>query len=110
MFRALLEHWNYEVLEAETADRAISLAIDCQPALILIESTLHFQDVLEDVTKLRHNDCCKDTPSLMLSGFSQDAYRNAAMSSGASGFLVKPVDFDLLHDHIKTLVSQKHGH
>jgi len=105
MLRVILEVWNYDVMEAETLDASIAAAASRQPALILLDGTLCFIDALEDVGRIKRNSDLKNTPSVLLSGFSQPNYEDAAISSGASGFMVKPVDFDLLHDHIRTLVD-----
>lgn len=110
MLRVILELWDYEVIEACTIEESLSLSRGRKPAVILIDSTLQFNNSLDDVSKLRHSENLGDTPSLVISGFSQDLYRESAIESGASGFLVKPVDFDLLRHHVATLITQAQGH
>lgn len=110
MLRVILELWDYDVIEARNTDESFSISEGRKPALILIDTTLQFNNSLNDVSKLMHSEGLGDTPSLVISGFSQENYRRTAMDRGASGFLVKPVDFDLLRQHIEMLVMQSHGH
>lgn len=105
MLRVILEIWDYDVVEAETPDASITLGSSRHPSVILWDTTLHFRDVLEDIRQLKQEDGLRDVPSVLLSGYSQENYRRAALSSGASGFLVKPIDFDLLHEYIETLAD-----
>jgi YesN/AraC family two-component response regulator len=37
----------------------------------------------------------------VLSGFSQPQFKNLSMACGADGFLVKPLDFDLLEKYLE---------
>lgn len=105
MLRVILEIWDYDVIEAETPDASIVLGTSRHPSLILLDTTIHFTDVLEDIRLLKQDDGLPDVPSVLISGFSQNIYREAALRNGASGFLVKPIDFDLLHEYIETLAD-----
>ena len=105
MLRVILELWEYEVLEAENLDTSITLGSSHHPSVILLDTTAHFTDVLDDIRQLKQEDGFRDVPSVLLSGYSQETYRSAALSSGASGFLVKPIDFDLLHAYIESLAG-----
>jgi CheY-like chemotaxis protein len=105
MLRVILEIWDYDVLEAETPDASITLGSSRHPSLILLDTTMHFTETLEDIRLLKQEDGLSDVPSVLISGFSQNTYREAALKNGASGFLVKPIDFDLLHEYIETLAD-----
>jgi CheY-like chemotaxis protein len=105
MLRVMLEIWDYNVVEAETPDKSISDGSSHHPSLILLDTTMHFTDVLKDIRFLKQEDVLPDVPSILLSGFSQETYRQAALNSGAAGFLAKPIDFDLLHEYIETLAN-----
>ena len=105
MLRVILEIWDYDVVEAETPDASITLGSSRHPTLILLDTTMHFTETLEDIRLLKQEDALPDVPSVLISGFSQNMYREAALRSGASGFLVKPIDFDLLHEYIETLAD-----
>jgi CheY-like chemotaxis protein len=105
MLRVILEIWDYDVVEAETPDDSITLGSSRHPSLILLDTTMHFTDTLADIRLLQQEDGLSDVPSVLISGFSQNIYRETALKNGASGFLVKPIDFDLLHEYIETLAD-----
>lgn len=105
MLRVILEIWDYDVVEAESPDASITLGSSRHPSLILLDTTMHFTETLEDIRLLKQEDGLSDVPSVLISGFSQNIYREAALRNGASGFLVKPIDFDLLHEYIETLAD-----
>jgi CheY-like chemotaxis protein len=105
MLRVILEIWDYDVVEAETPDASIALGSSRHPSLILLDTTMHFTNTLEDIRLLKQEDGLSEVPSVLISGFSQNIYREAALRNGASGFLVKPIDFDLLHEYIESLAD-----
>lgn len=105
MLRVILDLWGYDVLEAANLDASITLGSSRHPSVILLDTTVHFTEVLKDIRQLKQEDGLRDVPSVLLSGYSQENYRSAALSSGASGFLVKPIDFDLLHQYIESLAG-----
>jgi CheY-like chemotaxis protein len=105
MFRVMLELWDYEVLEAETSEESLDLGRKRHPALLLLDTTVDFEDGLDSISKIIHDDELTAIPSIMMSGYSQETYRDAALSSGASHFMAKPVDFDLLQIYIETLLK-----
>jgi DNA-binding response OmpR family regulator len=107
MLRTILEIWEYDVLEAASLNESLALVSDRTPSLILLDTTVHFNDSLHDLSKFKQNSGLKNIPSIMMSGFSQPAYREAAINNGAAGFLAKPVDFDVLHAHIQILAGEK---
>jgi len=107
MLRVLFDTWEYCVAEADSVEQCIILGRNCRPALIVVESFLPFTDSLEVLRRLRHNEELKNIPAIMLSGFSQDKYRHAAIRSGAAAFLAKPVDFDLLREYLVCLAGER---
>ena len=107
MLRTILEQWNYDVFEAADPDESIKAARDRLPSLVLLDSSLPFSDTLNDVAKLSESAEFEDIPSVMMSGYPQENYREAALNSGAAGYLVKPIDFDALRTYIHTLTGSQ---
>lgn len=110
MLRTILELWNYEVIETYTPEESLDVSRKRRPSLVLLETSSHFPASLKQLKKLRQSDGLGEIPSVMLSGYSQSSYQEAAMKSGASAVLVTPVDFDLLRDHIEKLVGENTNH
>lgn len=106
MLRVVLELWDYQVAEAENSDDSIRLAAYRHPSVILMDTPLPFDDTLNTLSRLHSSDAVGNTPSVVLSGYSEESYRREAWKRGASCFLVKPIDFDILRTYIDTLVRQ----
>lgn len=104
MLRVMLELWNYKVIEAETPEECLRLGRKRHPSLLLMDTTADFAGCLDNINKIRRDDGMTAIPSIMMSGYSQEIYRDAAINSGASHFIPKPVDFDLLQTYIETLL------
>jgi CheY-like chemotaxis protein len=110
MLRTILELWNYEVAETYSTEESLALSRARRPSLVLLETTPHFTASLDDLSKLRQSDGLRETPTVMLSGYSRQSYLEAALEIGASAVLTTPVDFDLLRDHIEKLVAASTSH
>ena len=106
MLRSLLEMWNFDVAEARTAEDSVELAKSRTPDLVLLDTSLHFEQTLDTMAAMKSSPSISDVPVIMISGFSRPDYRDAALACGAADFLVKPVDFDSLEQYL-TLLTRK---
>ena len=106
LYRTLLDLWNYRVETAETLDELAQIARRTRPCVLLMDTILPFGESLAKIEMMLALDIFKNTPIVMLSGYSQPRYRALALSHGASDFLVKPVDFDLLEDCLKRNIKK----
>jgi CheY-like chemotaxis protein len=104
MMRILLEMEGYRVIEAADGLRAIELAINEQPALIMMDLTLPLLDGLSATGRIR--EYLPEVPVVAISGHATDDYRSAALAAGCTDYLVKPLDFKLL-DNILYRLSHK---
>lgn len=107
LFRTLLEMWNYRVIEAESLEDSIYVAENRMPDLVLMDTSISFDDNLSSMKRLREKEQFYQTPFILLSGHSQKTYRQKALSLGADDFLVKPVDFDMLENSLKKNIKTK---
>lgn len=101
MMRILLEMEGYRVIEAADGLRAIELAINEQPALIMMDLTLPVLDGISATGRIR--EYLPDVPVVALSGHATDDYRSAAFAAGCTEYLVKPLDFKLLDNILSRL-------
>jgi|GEM_PF-1952923 len=102
MMRAMLEAWGFEVEELVTSDGVASKVADT-PSLVMMDASLPFQESLDTATELKSCPKLRDVPILMMSGFAQADYRDAAVERGITDYLVKPVDFDALQKFVVEL-------
>jgi len=105
MMRLMLEVWGFDVAEAVDCHECVRLAGLRKPCLVLVDAAIPFDDSLETVELLKATPTTSDVPVLMISGFGQDGYRQAALQGGAADYLVKPVDFEHLQKLVMNLAQ-----
>ncbi len=104
MYKTILEMWHFEVAESENIKGSVFAADGKPPNLILMDLALPFENNLAAMSEVRKSGSFQNVPILLVSGFSQQQFRDDALSHGAAEFLVKPVDFDLLEKSLKKLL------
>jgi two-component system KDP operon response regulator KdpE len=87
LLRVVLEAHGYRVLEAESGEAALNLAVEGKPDVIVLELRLPDADGLEVLGTLQE---WNQTPVLVLSGQSGDHAKVAALDAGARDYLTKP--------------------
>jgi len=107
LLKTLLEIWGYKTEESDSLENSLSIIEKRKPSLILLDSVLPFERHLENIRQIRRR-FSKEIPIVVLSGFSQPQFRSLSMAVGADGFLVKPLDFDLLESCLKQNI-EKHS-
>ncbi len=96
LFRDLLQATGYRILEASTAGRALALAAECSPALVLMDIRLPDMDGLEVLSRLRTDARTASIPVLAVTAQAMRGDRERFMQAGFDGYLSKPVDVDEL--------------
>jgi response regulator RpfG family c-di-GMP phosphodiesterase len=108
MMRILLEMWGYEVIEADGEEETLRLAEELDPALVIVDTAVKFDEDVKVVSSIRHSRLAASVPVLVLSGYPQAEYQKAAFEHGATEHLVKPLDLDLLEGYLETCLDQVH--
>jgi CheY-like chemotaxis protein len=107
LLKTLLEIWGYNTAEADSLENSLAIVENLKPDLILLDSMLPFERHLENIRQIRRNKFSKEIPIIVLSGFSQPQFEKLSIAVGADGFLVKPLDFDLLEGFLKKNIEKK---
>ena len=100
-FRLLLEDAGYAVVEAGSAAEALQAVDAAAPALVLLDLGLPDIDGLRVLEDLRRTGSV--LPVIVLTAHATD--RDRCLEQGADEFLVKPVPFAQLLEHIDALRS-----
>ena len=91
--------------EAEDGKRAIQLADELSPDVILMDIRMPEMDGLE-ATRQILDDAKEDSPRiLVLTTFDADEYVYEALRAGASGFLLKDTEPDQLADAVRVIAA-----
>jgi YesN/AraC family two-component response regulator len=107
MFRSLLELWDFDVAESSNGPDSIAVAAGSPPDLILMDVTLPYDESLKTISFIKSNLPKKDVPLVVVSGFSRPEMVDAAISHGATEFLVKPLDYEALPGYLNRVIDRK---
>jgi two-component system cell cycle response regulator DivK len=94
LLRDVLRAIGYRTLEASTARRALSLAINHRPALILMDIRLPDMSGVEALRTLRADERTAHIPVLAVTAQAMKGDRARFIEDGFDGYLSKPVDVD----------------
>ena len=96
MLEVLLEMKGYDVVSVADGHRAIEVAVQKVPDLILIDLELPGLNGLSVAKELRLHPELRVVPIIIISGHDPAKYRTDALSAGCDDYLPKPIDFDRL--------------
>lgn len=101
LFKTALEVWNYKVAEAENIEQAvISTKLKC-PQLVLMDTGINIIESLAIMNHLQSYSQFEKTEFILMSGHAQEQVRQTALSAGATIFLTKPIDLELLEKSLQ---------
>jgi DNA-binding response OmpR family regulator len=109
--RAMLEYALYfedfEVESAPDGETALEMLKTTQPDVILLDVMMPRIDGLEVARRIREDAALAHIPVIMLSAMTQDSDIMAGWVAGASSYLTKPVDVDMLVSEISRVISER---
>ena len=92
LFRDVLQASGYQLLEAKTAERAMELAAEHEPELVLMDIQLPDLDGVEALGRLRANERTASIPVVALTAQAMQGDRERFLDAGFDGYISKPVD------------------
>jgi CheY-like chemotaxis protein len=95
MMRYLLQHFGYEVLEAEDGQEAVDKTKANHPDLILMDISMPVMDGLTATQIIRQTNGFGKVPIIAVTAYGKSYYRQA-MEAGCDDLINKPLDFDNL--------------
>jgi two-component system chemotaxis response regulator CheY len=109
MLQAMLSGAGYQVTLAADGDRALSLARDEAFDLVLTDQHMPGVAGLDLIAALRQLDAYRETPILVLTTESSEAFKEAARVAGATGWLEKPLDEQTLTELVAALAAPQNA-
>ena len=100
-----LERRGYTLLEASDGAAAISVALEAQPDLILMDMSLPVMHGWDASTRLKTDDLTRDIPIIALTAHAMTGDREKAFEAGCDDFDTKPYDLDRLIGKIEALTG-----
>ncbi|HEV7395402.1 MAG TPA: response regulator [Pyrinomonadaceae bacterium] len=101
--RLELEHCGYSVIEAADGMKAVELAFQEHPDIILMDLSLPNMDGLEATKRIRENEELKKVPIIAVTAHQESTFRQGAAASGFDAYVTKPVDMNFLSELISGL-------
>jgi len=90
MYAEMFRSMSFEVLEADRGDRALELARQRTPSIVVTDLILPGLTGLELATALKGDAATRGIPILCLSGYADGETSAAAAASGIDRLIVKP--------------------
>jgi two-component system, cell cycle response regulator DivK len=92
VYRTILEHVGYRVLEARDGEEGVSRARSDLPDLILMDISIHKIDGWEATQRLKKDETTRAIPIIALTAHALEEDRQKATQAGCDGYLAKPVE------------------
>ena len=105
LMRLELERRGYRLIEAEDGEKAVALAQQEHPDIILMDISLPRMDGLEATKLIRNHDRMHAIPVVAVTAHQESDFREEAKASGFDAYVTKPIDFDWLSELMVGLIS-----
>ena len=92
LVRSLLQLENYQIIEADNAEKGIQLARDHHPDLILMDIQLPGMDGLKAAEFISNDENLKDIPIVALTSYAMEGDKEKAIAAGCVGYITKPIE------------------
>ena len=101
LFRDVLQASGHRTLEATTGQRAVELATEHGPDVVLMDIQLPDIDGVEALRRLRADERTQAVPVLALTAQAMEGDRERFLAAGFDGYLSKPVNIADLLDTVR---------
>jgi two-component system cell cycle response regulator DivK len=105
LVRDLLQLKGFRTLEAETAQRGLTLAAEHAPRLILMDVQLPDMDGVAALGRLRADPLTNSIPVIALTAFAMKEDRERFINAGFNGYMAKPIDIKTFPDQVRAFVE-----
>lgn len=92
VYRTILEHVGFKVLEARDGEEGVSRAREARPDIILMDISIPKMDGWQATEELKADEETRDIPIVALTAHALEEDRAKAMRAGCDGYLAKPVE------------------
>ncbi|MBN2144765.1 MAG: response regulator [Candidatus Aureabacteria bacterium] len=96
----------FSTFEAETGEKGIEIAALKKVDVIILDIMLPDIDGFEVCRRLKSHEKTKDIPVIVLTALFQQENINKAKECGVAEYIVKPYNFEYLHQTIVNLVGR----
>ena len=105
LIRFILTKNGYEVLEAESGEKGVELAIKEKPDLIIMDIQLPGIDGHETTKRIRASEAEGAVPIVALTSYAMAGDRDKSLSAGCTGYIEKPINPETFMAEIEKYLS-----
>ena len=109
LVRDVLQAKGYRILEATTGARAVQLAAEHGPDLVLMDIHLPGGDGLDTLGRLRADERTAPVPVIALTAQAMQGDRERFLAAGFDDYVAKPVDIAELVETVKQHCDRRAG-
>jgi PAS domain S-box-containing protein len=103
---AILETSGHEVEVAYSAQKALEMAVEYQPDIVLLDIGLPDMDGYEVAKRLRQTPELKEMRLIAITGYGQQSDRQRSREAGFDEHVVKPVECQKLEELLASLIKR----
>lgn len=104
--KTMLGKFGYQVITATNGKETIELAEKEKPEVIFLDAEMPEMDGWETCQAIKSNPEIKNIPVIMCTGHESEEYRQKGTQIGASGYVTKPYNFELMKQKISELPTK----
>ena len=106
MLSRRLKREGFEIALAQDGARAVAMALDEHPDLILMDMSLPVLDGWEATRRLKADPATRTIPVIALTAHAMAADREKALAAGCDDYDTKPIELPRLLDKIAKLLGK----
>ena len=103
----LLLTYGFEVITAIDGYQGLSLMFEKKPDLVILDLMLPGGGGLSVLRNIRSSLQIKNMPVVVISGMSDEVYKENISREGVAAYLIKPYDFQELYTIIQNILNNK---
>lgn len=107
LVRYNLKREQFEVSEAESGEKGLTVAARGKPDLILLDLMLPGKDGMQICRELKQNEETRDIPVVMMTARGEESDIVAGLELGAEDYIVKPFSPKVLVARVKAVLRRK---
>lgn len=105
LIRDVLQVKGYQTLETETAEEGHNLAVERQPALILMDIQLPGMDGITALKQLRGDPITKNIPVIAITASAMSYNRRTMLAEGFDGYQSKPLSIKEFLEEVQSILA-----
>jgi class 3 adenylate cyclase len=110
VIEAYLKHAGYQVKTAHSGEKALEIALDQPPNLVLLDVRMPGMDGYEVCRRLKEDERTRFTAVVVVTALEDDQDKLAAIEAGADDFVTKPFNSLLMLTRVRSLLRIKQLH